>query len=197
MMRGAVMVVYGDAAEVSASRALGAFREICPEMPVTVYRERRAGYTDAQCSRWAKVTLPDWTPYEATAYLDADTQVYQDICTGFDVIEDGWDIALVPSPQQGDQFLWHVGDKEREDTVNRLRFQPLQLQAGVLFFARNERTASLWERWRAEWAQYQDQDQGAFLRALYACPVKVWLLGRAFNGGAVIGHHFGAIRRGS
>jgi hypothetical protein len=190
------MVVYGEAAEVSVRRALDALDSICPELPITVYRERANGYTDTQCSRWAKVTLLDWTPYDVTAYLDADTQVYQPIEAGFHAIEDGWDIALTPSQNQGEQVLWHVAEPERSATLAGLPLDVLQLQAGVMFFARNARTRALWARWRIEWERYKGQDQGALLRALHACPVKVWLLGQPFNNGAVIGHHFGTIRRG-
>lgn len=190
------MVVYGEAAEVSVRRALDALDSICPELPVTVYRERTDGYTDTQCSRWAKVTMQDWTPYDVTAYLDADTQVYQPIDAGFAAIEDGWDVALTPSQNQGEQMLWHVAEPERSETIASLPFNTLQLQAGVMFFARNARTRALWARWRVEWERYKGQDQGALLRALYACPVKVWLLGREWNGGSMIGHHWGAVRRG-
>lgn len=190
------MVVYGEAAEASVRRALDALQDVCPALPVTVYRKRMDGYTDTQCSRWAKVTMQDWTPYDVTAYLDADTQVYQPIDAGFAAIEDGWDVALAPSQNQGEQMLWHVAEPERSETIASLPFNTLQLQAGVMFFARNARTRALWARWRVEWERYKGQDQGALLRALYACPVKVWLLGQPFNNGAVIGHHFGAIRRG-
>lgn len=194
--RGVVMVVYGGAAEIALNRAQTALHDICHDMPVTIYRERVEGYTDMQQSRWAKVTLLDWTPYPYTAYLDADTQVIQDIRAGFEALEAGFDLVLVPSQNQGDQMLWHVGEADKAETLDTIGAQPLQLQAGVMFVAKNARTRALFDCWRAEWLKYRNQDQGALLRALYQCPVKVWLLGRPYNGGSVIGHHWGSIRRG-
>jgi len=71
----------------------------------------------------------------------------------------------------------------------------VQLQGGVLFWRRNEATTRLFERWRAEWARYRQQDQGALLRALYTEPVRVWLLGRPWNGGNLIEHLCGRAKR--
>lgn len=194
---GAVLVVYGEQAETSARRALEALAAVCPSLPVTVHRERADGLTDSQCSRWAKVTLLDWTPYRYSAYLDADTQVYEDIRAGFDVLRDGWDLALAPSQHQGQQSLWHVAEPERRETLAALPIDSLQLQAGVMFVARNERTAALWAAWHEEWRRWQGQDQAALLRALHRTPVKIWMLGQPYNGGAVVAHHWGAIRRTS
>ena len=195
LLRGVVLVVYGEQAETSARRALTALSEVCPALPVTVYRQRTDGYSDMQCSRWAKVTMLDWTPYTYTAYMDADTQIYQSIDAGFAALEDGFDMALCPSQHQGDQMLWHIGEAERRATLEGLPLQPLQLQAGVLFVARNERTRALWACWREEWLKWRDQDQAALLRALMQCPVKVWLLGHPYNGSYIVGHHWGSIRR--
>jgi len=196
MTRGVVMVVYGERAEVSANRALTALGDICPDLPVTVYRQPIGGYTDAQQSRYAKVTLLDWSPYDYTAYLDADTQVYQPIDAGFEALENGFDLAISPSQNQTDNMLWHCGEEDKAATLREVGFQPLQLQAGVMFVARNYRTQALFTMWLAEWLRFEDQDQGALLRAFYQCPVKVWLLGSPWNGGAVIGHHWGSIRKG-
>lgn len=152
-------------------------------------------YNLMQQSRYAKVTLLDWTPFDYSCYLDADTQVYGDLQVGFDILADGWDMVITPSENQGDGWLWHIPDSERQKTKWELGEQFTQLQAGVFFVAKNARTRALWVAWRAEWLRYEGQDQGALLRAFYQYPVKVWLLGRPWNGGAVIGHHFGSIRR--
>lgn len=197
MTCGAVLIIYGDAAETSALRAHVALSDVCPDLPVHVHRERAGLGTDSAESRYAKVTLLDWTPFDYTVYLDADTQVYQSIDAGFEMVRDGWDIAIAPSQNQSEhEWLWHCGELDRGHTRGALGYQALQLQAGVFFVAKNTRTHALWRAWRAEWEMYGNQDQGALLRALQRAPVRMWLLGRAWNGGAVIGHHFGAIRRG-
>lgn len=192
---GAVLVVYGQRAEDAARTALDALTRTNPRLPVTVHRERLGQWDDVQQSRCAKTLLFDWSPYQHTVYLDADTVVYADLQLGFDMLRDGWDMVIVPSQQQGeDGALWHTGAEDRAYTLSYFRFVPLQLQAGVFFVARNPRTERLFAAWHAEWRRFKGQDQGAFLRALYRYPVKVWAMGRPWNGGAVIGHRFGAIR---
>lgn len=196
MTRGVVMVVYGERAEIACNRALTALSDICPDLPVTIQRGQTDGYSDMQQSRFAKATLFNWTPYQYTAYLDADTQVYQDISAGFEALEAGFDLAIAPSQNQGDNMLWHCGAEDKALTLKQIGFHPLQLQAGVMFVANNPRTRALFAHWAVEWLKFEDQDQGALLRAFYQCPVKVWLLGSPWNGGAVVGHHWGAIRKG-
>jgi len=196
MTRGVVMVVYGEQAEQSERRACEALIHVCGGLPVHVHRERTGQLTDMAESRYAKVTMLDWTPFDHTVYLDADTQVYQSLDTGFQMLDDGWDMAITPSGNQGRyEWLWHCGGADQEFTRLALRYQALQLQAGIFFVAKNERTEALWRAWEFEWEVYRNQDQGALLRALSKQPVKLWLLGRPWNGGAIVGHHFGAIRR--
>ena len=196
MTRGVVMVAYGEQVDISERRASEALTHICPDLPVHVHRRRTGQANDSAESRYAKVTLLDWTPFEHTAYLDADTQVIQPIDAGFKMLTDGWDLVITHDTNQSEHnWLWHCGDADKEFTILSLRYQALQLQAGVFFVAKNERTAALWDAWRDEWQVYGNQDQGALLRALQRVSVRLWLLGRPWNGGAVIGHHFGAIRR--
>ena len=196
MTHGAVMVVYGEQAGQSERRSAEALAHICPELSVYIHRRRAGQPTDTAESRYAKVTMLDWTPFDHTAYLDADTQVCQPIDAGFQMLADGWDMAITPSHNQGEhEWLWHCGAEDQEHTRLALRYQALQLQAGVFFVAKNERTEALWRAWRDEWAAYGNQDQAALLRALQRVPVKTWLLGRPWNGGAIVGHHWGAIRR--
>ncbi|HUW11211.1 MAG TPA: hypothetical protein VM537_15885 [Anaerolineae bacterium] len=154
------------------------------------------GLTDAQKSRWAKTHLLDLTPFGQTLYIDADTRVHGDISAGFRVLDDGWDVAMAPSENQGQEWLWHVSEGERNATRAEWGMEPLQLQAGLMFVARNRRTYELFAEWQRQWARWRDQDQGALLRALRMKPVRLWLLGRPWNGraGALVEHLFGRTR---
>ncbi len=195
MTTGVVVVVYGERAERCATRLAAALARVCPGLPVHVYREIRDGFTPVQNSRIAKLTVLDWTPFEYTCYLDADTVAYADIRAGFEMLADGWDLVITPSSNQSDDLLWHIGEDDRAVTFAALGTRdPLQLQAGVMFVARNEATRALFDQWLGEWLAYRNQDQGALLRALVAYPVKVWLLGHPWQNGAVIGHHYGEAR---
>ena len=116
---------------------------------------------------------------------------------GFEMLADGWELVLAHSVHQGSKRLWHIGAEDREATYQACGCDDvLQLQAGVMFFAKTQGIHELFDLWAREWRRFEDQDQGALLRALYQVPVRVWVLGRPWNGGALIAHHFGRAKRG-
>lgn len=203
MDRGVVYVAYGKPARTQARLAIASLRKHT-NLPVAVISDepmdgvRNIYAPDADPgARWAKLSLDLLTPFKHTLYLDADTRVRQDISAGFDILVDGWDMAIAPSVNQigtGD-WLWHCDAGDRTDVVTKWGFFPLVLQGGVMFLAMSERVHKFFEQWRVHWSAYRNQDQGALLRALYDVPLKVWLLGRVWNGGAAIEHRFGAARR--
>jgi hypothetical protein len=143
--------------------------------------------------RWAKLNLTNLSPFEYTLYIDADTLVRGDLSAGFDILSDGWDAAIVPSQQQGPELLWHVTVEERQATLNELEYEPLQLQGGMMFYQNNEAMSRFFSAWRFEWLRWRGADQGALLRALAQCPLRLWLLGYPWNSGVgtIVSHHFG------
>ena len=70
----------------------------------------------------------------------------------------------------------------------------LQLQGGMMFWRKNERTRAFFQAWREEWERWKGQDQAALLRALHRTPLKLWLLSNEWNGGSLIEHRYGAAR---
>lgn len=189
---GACLIAYGEKAKTAAARCLASIEEVC-QLPVTVCVAWAPGDNDVQRSRWAKVTLPQWSPYDYTVYLDADTVVRGSLTPGFQLLDDGWDLVITPSHAQGEQSLWHLLREEKEQTwLSWGTSEVLQLQAGVFWFRRTPAVLRLFERWQQEWLRWRGYDQGALLRALRDNPVRVYLLSRAFNGGAVVAHYFGA-----
>lgn len=196
---GVVYVVYGNKAKAEAERSIQALRTHC-DLPVSVIGERIQG-TDRIAfpphdagGRWAKVNLDKLTPYDLTLYLDADTRPLVDIRKGFEMLRAGWELVLTPSGNQDGEAFWHVSEEERRTTYEELGYVPLQLQAGVMFLRACEAISKLFGAWRSEWLRWSGQDQAALVRALAKSPVRVWLLGRPWNGGAVVAHHFGQAR---
>lgn len=110
------------------------------------------------------------------------------------MLKDGWDLVLCPSAQQASEVLWHVTQEERAQTLDHWMMTPVQFQCGVLWFRRSESVRKLFAEWREQWLRFRGEDQGAFLRAIRTCPVRMWLLGFPFNGGAVIEHRWGETR---
>lgn len=188
--RGVAYIAIGEQASAEARESIKTLRD---NLPVAIIENK--SYDDPmQASRWAKVNLDKIVPkgWKQCLYLDADTRARESISTGFEILDDGWDWVMVPSEHQED-MLWHLDEEEREATLAEV-IAPLQLQAGVFWFARNERTELLFSEWRREWLRWKGQDQGAFLRALAKAPVKMHLLGWPWNGGAAIAHLFGRTR---
>ena len=199
-LRGVVYIAYGWRAVKEAGYSIATLRQWEPELPIAVIGERVDGadfipFEDRDSvGRWAKVNLDRISPFETTWYLDADTRIHGKIEGGFRICLDGWDIAVAPSPAQGGDALWHVSDGEREATIGELGYQPLQLQGGVFFFRKCEAVGRFFAAWREEWSRWKGQDQGALLRALHRSPVRMWVLGRDWNGGALVEHRYGAAR---
>lgn len=145
-------------------------------------------------SRWLKVNLDRLSPYDLTLYLDADTEVLGDLGFLFAALRDGWDMLIAPSKRQGTDVLGHLSVEDRALTLDVVGTPcPLNLQAGVFAFRKNEATAAMFAAWRAEWGRVGYLDQGALLRAMAMSPVRVWILSWAWNGGGIIDHHFGRI----
>ena len=199
------MIAFGDAARREAGYALESLRQVHPELPVLVLGDREVkrsftmefkldDMTNVQRSRFIKTNLVALSPYKQTLYLDADCRILRSVMAGFKALDDGWDVVITPSSNQGADLFWHVGDEERGRTQVEVAHQPVQLQGGVCWFRKSQRVRDLFAAWRDEWERWRDQDQAALVRALHRSPARVWLFGRAFNGGAVVAHQFGRAR---
>jgi len=193
MCEGAVWVAYGKQAEYQAGESVKSYLEH-NNTPTRVFSEDW-GDENKSASRYAKTSLMQWHTFDYFLYLDADTRIRGSVKPIFDILRDGWDMVIVPSANQGDECFWHISLEEVDYTLDGLGYLPLQLQCGVLGVARNERTVKFWDAWHFEWMRYHEEDQAAFLRALDQVPLKVWIMGRPWNGGAAIEHRFGAMRQ--
>lgn len=198
---GAVYVAYGENAQREAMMSIHTLRAQHPALPVAVIGDPVRG-ADLHIpfeqidsgGRWAKVNLDRLTPFDFTLYLDADTRIRADLSAGFDLLRDGWDLCITPSLMQENGAFWHVDAPERETTLDELGYTPVQWQGGVFYFRRCDAFAALCDRWREEWQRWRGQDQAALARALAHTPLKLWALGRPYNGGELVSHLFGKAR---
>jgi lipopolysaccharide biosynthesis glycosyltransferase len=190
-----------------ALRSYTRFKQLNPTVEGRIITERhRVGgvafevIVPSSCSDWKtaraiKVILPKLVPWHQVLYMDADTMVNGDLSAAWGALDAGFDFVIVPSRQQGKEVFWHVDSPEREDTLEQLHTVPLQLQCGMLLYQRTPAVLVLFETWEKEWFRYQGQDQAAFMRALVKNPVRIHLLGRPFNDGAVVAHRWGELGR--
>ena len=200
-MRGVCYVAYGQSAIREAGVSLSTLRghnalpaRVIGDAPIggaAWLNPPNPGKPMPQ-SRWVKLNLDSWSPYDPTLYVDADTRVRGDLSFLFEVVEDGWDMVIAPSQRQGGDMLGHLGAEEREATQ---ALMPLALQAGVFCFRKSPGVLALFESWRQEWGKRKREDMGALLRALALNPVTIWLVSNDFNGGSVVEHRFGTVRR--
>ena len=197
---GVVYVAYGHNACTEAIESIRTLREH-HDWPIAVIGDPIPGTRHiswegfGRPGRWAKVNLLELSPFERTLYLDADTRVHGDLSIGFDILQDGWELVMVPSKRGELEAAGILVEGERHATMAELGDRwPLMLNTGVMWFRRTPRTTRLWQTWREEWRRFQEHDQGALMRAMDQCPVRLWLLGHAFNGGEVVEHLFGRAR---
>ena len=203
MSRGICYIAYGQPALREAWRSMKTVMEVS-ELPIALICEQptklpkieHVPFEDLSFgARRVKVMLDLLSPFDQTLYLDADTRVQSAaISIGFEILDKGWDIAIAPSGNQGVNVFAHIDQEEREHTSEVLKtYLPLQFQAGVMWFAKTDRSAALFRNWRKEWLKYKRHDQAAFVRALDNTACRIWLLGLAWNSrrGAIIDHRFG------
>ena len=193
MTDGIVFIACGEPADQQSRYAMSALKESGNDYPTQIIGGDY-GAANKQASRRAKVTLLDATQYDHTLYMDADTRARESLQPLFDILSDGWDMVMAISGNQDSEVFWHVGENERQMTMQEIGIRPLQLQCGVMAVAKNTATWALFDAWRKEWMRYSGEDQAAFVRALYQAPVRIWLLAQPWNGGAAVGHNWGALR---
>ena len=208
-MNGIVTIAQGDPARQQAVASIRSLRRAGSDLPVAVIGDQPIDIATVHVympddlvgdpgARKAKVNLDTLSPFERTLYMDADCRVVTDeIGVGFDMLADGWQFVITLNAHQGDEVLWQVGYDERRETFAMFGTQEiLALGGGVFWFAKCAEVTAFFATWREEWGLYHDQDQAALLRALRQSPVRVWVMGRAFNGGgSPIKHLYGWARR--
>jgi len=193
--RGIYCVAFGDPARMACLRMMKSAKRHMPEIPICLCSDRKIGPEDVLVihpdtdvgGRRAKLRAYELSPAEwkSVLYLDADTEVVGDIRFYFQLIEDGWEFVICKDPHLMDTMhafrrrnnLAELAETER--AVHTLH--TTQINGGVWAFGRNERIARFFARWQAEWERYAQRDQGALVRALYADPLKIYLLGNQWN----------------
>lgn len=205
-LKGVIYIAYGAPAIKEAGQSIETLRRfhdwpiIClgegDKFPPGAEYHDHPDLSGGYPGRMAKVSLVMVTPFEQTLFLDADTRIRSSaLSVGFNILSAGWDMVMIAS-----QFgLSHLSEGDERYTLDQLpNRDPLQINTGVIWFAKNESTLKFFKLWRKEWKVFKHRDQGAFLRALYKSPVKLFLLGYPFNSsaGAVVNHRFGMADRG-
>jgi len=166
-----------------------------PDIPICLCASETIGPEDVLVvqpdsdvgGRRAKLKAYELTPqrWKSVLYLDADTEVTAPIYQFFEWVEDGWEFVICKDPHLMDE-LGHFARRNNQAELRQLAetvktLHALQINGGVWACARNRRVKAFFERWQTEWERFAQRDQGALVRALYADPLKVWILGNEWN----------------
>lgn len=188
--RGVLYVAYGEPSRNCAKAAIASFRAHMPGIEVAVASTTPLGvedqfieYPDIDIGgRHAKTKIYEIAPrdWEYVLYLDADTEVVADISFLYGVLQDGWDMVICKNPDKY-HVAWEMKRSDNHDECDYTFAQLgtgelIQLNGGVFGFARNERTRAFFDAWHTEWQRWGKRDQGALLRALWQCPLRLYVL---------------------
>jgi hypothetical protein len=193
---GVYVVAFGEPSRKCAERCIKSVKKAMPGLPVALVAEKplKAGedifiqQPDSDIGgRKAKLRVDELAPegWNYVLYLDADIEVVSDISFLFSVLQDGWELVIckdnnryglvseMKRPDNGDECVetWKVmGSQEL-----------LQYNGGMMAYRRNANTKRFFAKWLSEWDRWGKRDQGALLRALYAAPLRMFLLMNQWN----------------
>jgi hypothetical protein len=194
--RGIYCVAFGDPARACAQHMMATAKKHMPEIPIALCAAAPIGLEDVFIeqpdsdvgARRAKLRAYELAPaeWQSVLYLDADTEVVSpDVRLYFDLVEDGWEFVICKDIQNNEELRnvqAKVGGGEAAETLQVVgTWHVLQFNGGVWSFGRNDRVAAFFRRWQAEWEKNAGRDQAALLRALFADPLRVYLLGNEWN----------------
>jgi hypothetical protein len=193
--RGIYCVAFGDPARKCAKRMMESAKRFMPEIPIALCAASKIGAEDILIKqpdsdiggRRAKLKAYELAPkeWQAVLYLDVDTKVVGDIRFYFQLIEDGWEFVICKDPHLMDTmhaFRRANNLAELNETAAEIyTLHTLQYNGGVWAFGRGERVRNFFRRWLAKWEQHAQRDQGALIRAMYADPLRVYVLGNEWN----------------
>ncbi len=192
---GVYVVAFGEPARQCAARLVKSVHKFMPDLPIAVAGDRAVGDADVVVDapdldiggRSIKTQIYDLSPqdWDYVLYLDADTEVVADISFLLDLLADGWELVFCTNPPRyalAEDMKRPDNQEEIEATLEQLGSgKILQLNGGVFGFRRCEATQTFFDSWHAEWDRWGARDQAALDRALYANPVRLYVLGCEWN----------------
>jgi hypothetical protein len=193
---GIYSVAFGEPSRECARVLLKSVRKYMPGLPVCFVGTEPIGGEDAFVEqpdrdiggRIAKLMMDDLAPtdWRYVLYLDADTELTESVAYLFQLLADGFEIAICK-----DMDKYHTADKMlRPDNSDEAHYTwetlvtaegTFQYNGGMMAWRRCKATRKFLRSWQAEWQRFGKRDQGALLRALYKDPLRLYLLTNEWN----------------
>ena len=191
---GIYVVAYGPPARRCAEKLIASVRRHLPGIPVAVASEMPLAAADVHVAapdadlggRTAKTRMWELAPqeWERVLYLDADIELTADVSFLFEALAAGWEMVCTKDTDGYDLIhsLFRRDSQEHELGMAALGSdRALQLAGGVVAFRRTENVRRFLAAWYEEWHRLARRDQGAMIRALYAHPIRLLVLGSEWN----------------
>lgn len=122
-----------------------------------------------------KPYLYDYSPFDYTLYIDADTEFLADILPGFEFLNE-CDMAVTEENLSLGQLYnkklagWEINLVERDATIEELGGDARTkfINSGVIFFKKSKASKATFTAWGEEWERWQQWDeQLALMRAMH------------------------------
>lgn len=193
---GIYIVAMGDPARAAAKICMTGIRKHLKGVPIALCSDRKLGLEHVLVKqpdkdiggRSPKVRAYNLAPkkWQYVLYLDADTEVVsKDVMFYFKLVQAGWEFVIATDPHLKDLLVSYKRRQGQDDYFATLSItatdQALIYNGGVWAFRRCPRVAQFFGRWFQEWNRFGAKDQGALIRAMYADPLRVYVLGNEWN----------------
>ncbi len=192
--RGIYVVAYGEPARRCARTLIASVHKYMPDVPVAVASDIALEEADISIvyadldlgGRAVKTMMWSTTPsqWRQILYLDADTELVAPVYFLFDALDSGWELVISKDINGYDciHSLWRRDTEELNLGKDAIGSDcALQLAGGVMAFRRTQPVKRFLEAWHKEWRKLARRDQGALIRAMYAHPVRMLVVGNEWN----------------
>lgn len=195
---GIMYMCWGEKAMKQVAKSAASLQTIGIDMPVCVVGDPPPCPLDWDVRQWlgespfdpnakrnfqfragrVKPFLYEYTPFERTLYIDADTEFVGDFTAGFELLDD-YDLALTEESltlgglYNKKQAGWEINLIERDATIQELGGDARRkfINSGVIFFRKSPAAQRVFEEWGRQWLRWQQWDeQLALMRAVHAVP---------------------------
>ncbi|SEP14762.1 hypothetical protein [Aquisalimonas asiatica] len=187
--RGAVWLAYGEKFLLMAAHSARTLKEVSPSLGRSVITNvpvSRVKFFEEDLfsdvifvdeptdkNREKKVSIPDWSPFEETLFLDCDTECLADVSGLFSLLRN-WPLIIKHNP-------WSSPREIDIDGVSSVELGLSEWNSGLIVFRKgDERVGEFFDVWRLNYELMgEGMDQPSLVKTIYSGGVVVPL---AING---------------
>jgi len=128
-------------------------------------------------NRLVKTALIDYSPYDNTMYIDADTIHRVAVDWAFDYLKSFSICCCLAEINEDLSRAGHITKEEIKYTQKICQIKhPTQFNGGMVLFRKDEVSKRFFEAWLREWQVFKRRDQAAMVRAFYTTGIAPYIL---------------------